>query len=126
MAKSYRIADEIEVELADRLTNARREIMERPLKFLTREARLAMALIQRWGMVTCLPDGEDSAGRAKFTIMPPRDVVNRACEVAERAIQRFNDCGWMVDLPSSEEAEKMWAAALSDEDREALRMAGDR
>jgi hypothetical protein len=126
MAESDHIAGENEVEPSNYGRDARPQIMERPRKFLTCEARLAMVLIERWGMVTCLPDGEDSAGRAKFTIMPPRDVVNRACEVAERAIQRFNDCGWMVDLPSSEEAEKMWAAALSDEDREALRMAGDR
>jgi hypothetical protein len=104
MTKTFKIADEVEYQYRDRLVDSR-QIVEKPMRFATQEARLATVLIEKWGMVAGQPDGEDSAGRAKFRIMTPDDVVSRACNVAERAVQAFKRRGWLVPLPDFEELE---------------------
>lgn len=46
-------------------------------------ATLAKELLERWGMVAGMPDGEDSAGRAKVRLATPDELVGRALTVAE-------------------------------------------
>jgi hypothetical protein len=59
-------------------------------------ARLAMTLIEKWGMVAAtVADGEDSAGRSRMRLLTPAEVVGRACETAERAIEAMHGLGWM-------------------------------
>ena len=67
------------------------------------EARFASALIERWGLVTGKIDGEDSAGRAILKECSPEEVVNKACETAELAMQSFRRRGWMVTAPDISE-----------------------
>lgn len=70
----------------------------------TMRARLAVALIEKWGMVACDPmHGEDSAGRARMRLMKPGEVVDRACETAEIAVERMTRLGWLEALPKPKE-----------------------
>jgi len=63
------------------------------------EAELAAQMIERWGMSAAIEDGEDSAGRAKIRLLTPEELVQRACETAEQAMEEFNKRGWILDLP---------------------------
>ena len=62
-------------------------------------ARMAGALIQRWGMVAAITDGEDSAGRSKLRLMTVPELVARACDTAAAALAAFSERGWLVDVP---------------------------
>src|SRR5215207_3668850 len=50
-------------------------------KQLSMRARMAVALIEKWGMVAAIPDGEDSSGRQKLRMMKPKEMVERAVDV---------------------------------------------
>ena len=78
------------------LSHARRE--------LAPEARFAMSCIERWGMVAARPAGEDTAGRQKLEVSTPAEVVARACEMSRRAFAAFEEHGWILDLPSMDDA----------------------
>lgn len=73
---------------------------------LTTEARFAMQLIERWGMVDAAPDGEDKAGRSKLRLLDPIEVVDRACDTASFAMVAFTARGWLTrrDLTPEEAA----------------------
>ena len=62
-------------------------------------ARLAIECIGRWGMVVGTPDGEDSSGRMKMRHMTPDELVERACIVSEKAIKKFEEKNWLLDVP---------------------------
>lgn len=65
-------------------------------------ASFAMVLIEKWGMVAAIDDGEDSAGRAKIRLATPAEVVDRAAEVASLAMTEFEARGWISHLPTIE------------------------
>jgi hypothetical protein len=67
------------------------------------EARFAMALIERWGMIAGEVEGEDSAGRAVIRNSTPSEVVDRACTIAEGSLAEFRKRGWMVQAPDISE-----------------------
>ena len=73
------------------------------LEFESREARFAMACIERWGMVAGEIDGEDSAGRSKLRRLSVEEVVTGACDTAHRAYEEFEKRGWLIPLPGYEE-----------------------
>lgn len=73
---------------------------------LNQEARLAMSLIERWGMVAAKPDGEDGAGRQKLTCLSPEEVVSKACSTVSAAMAEFRQLGWILDLPTLDQAEE--------------------
>jgi hypothetical protein len=66
-------------------------------------AGFALQCLERWGMVAGATDGEDSAGRAKLRSMAPDEMVERACDVADKAYAAFEARGWTLTLPSAEE-----------------------
>jgi hypothetical protein len=66
------------------------------------KARLALDLIVRWGMITGTISGEDSAGRAKVVDLAPGEVVDRACDIADLAIEKIRALGWFVEAPGPE------------------------
>lgn len=71
-----------------------------------REARLAFAFLERWGMVQAREgEKEDSAGRATLKLMPVDDVVARAFEMAEKAFEEARKRGLTMELPSFDELE---------------------
>lgn len=71
------------------------------------EARLSAALVERWGIVAAEQDGEDSTGRAKLRRMTPVEVVTAACDTAGLLVAEFRKRGWMIQLPTLEEARAM-------------------
>ena len=74
-------------------------------EYLTREMRFAMAIAERWAMVSATPAGEDSAGRQKLKHMPEADVIERAFCIAQLAFERGRKLGWVVNLPTVAEME---------------------
>ena len=81
-------------------------------------ARFAAACIERWGLVVAEDNGEDSAGRAKVRRATPEEVVDAACDCAERAFTAFAERGWLVPVPSIE--------SMFDQIEDAENEAGDR
>lgn len=66
---------------------------------LTMRADLAAHMIERWGAVAAESNGEDSAGRHKLRLATPDELVQRACDIADRAVSEFEKRGWIVALP---------------------------
>lgn len=66
---------------------------------LTSEAELAARMIERWGSVAAEADGEDSAGRQKWKLTSPDELVVRACDVAARMFDEFAKRNWLVEIP---------------------------
>ncbi len=79
------------------------DIKEQPVLYSSEmpepEATFAMQMLERWGMVAAMDDGEDSAGRQKIRVATPEELVWRACTVAEVAFAEFDRRGWMLKLP---------------------------
>jgi hypothetical protein len=65
-------------------------------------ATLATELLARWGCIAAMPDGEDSAGRQKLRLIPPQEVVKRACDIAGWAIDEMEFRGWYLEVPTPE------------------------
>lgn len=66
------------------------------------EAKFAMSMIERWGMVAGIEDGEDGAKRQKLRLATPEELVKRAFEVASITFKTIRDEGLMhitPDLP---------------------------
>lgn len=71
---------------------------------LNPEAEFAYHLLERWGMVTGVPDGEDRAGRQRIRMMTPVEMVDRATSTAAIFWEHINRMGWVQEIPSPEEA----------------------
>jgi hypothetical protein len=67
---------------------------------------LAMQLTERWGMVTAVPDGEDSAGRQKHKLLTPRELALRACDCAAELFKEIESRGWVFDVPPPSPVER--------------------
>jgi len=66
----------------------------------TQQARLAIELVGRWGMVAMMPDGEDSSGRQKFRPSTPQELCDRACETASLLFSKLRELGWFANIPT--------------------------
>ena len=69
----------------------------------SQEANLAMVLLEKWGPVCAMPDGEDSAGRAKSRAMTPAETVKHAFDIAAEAMRVARERGLMIALPDLNE-----------------------
>lgn len=67
-------------------------------------AELATHFIERWGMVAGMPDGEDSAGRAKIRLATPEEMVARATKSAELLLSTFEEKKWFMEIPAPKPA----------------------
>lgn len=83
------------------------------LKRPTEEARFAMALVERWGLVVGEPDGEDSAGRSKLRALTSEELADKACDASQALYTKMDSLGWFFDIPDQEEIRDM---RKSDED----------
>ena len=76
---------------------------QHPVLYFTKQpqpiAKFAMALSERWGIVACEIDGEDSAGRSKLRRLTPDELAQTACETASALWDQFNARGWMTEVP---------------------------
>lgn len=64
--------------------------------------RLALRLIERWGLIIAKDGGEDSAGRAKPKPMPSKEVVKAACDIAEDIFKEMKKRNWLLQAPPAE------------------------
>lgn len=79
--------------------------------------RMAALLIERWGIVACELDGEDSAGRAKLRRMTVSELVTNACDTADAAWNEFEARGWLLEIPlPTKRPAKEVPAKVSDEE----------
>ena len=65
----------------------------------TYEARIAIGLIEKWGIVALEPSGEDSTGRQQFKPKSLNDVVKQAFDTAELAVKEMRARGLVIDVP---------------------------
>lgn len=64
------------------------------------EAKIALDIIVRWGMIAAEPDGEDSAGRQKARIFTPAELTRRAFETARLFMEGARLRGFIHRSPS--------------------------
>lgn len=76
------------------------EVIIYPTLALNLQAKLAMAMVERWGAVAGVPDGVDAAGRQKLKLQTPAELVARACDTANQCIEAFRDRNWLLTLPA--------------------------
>lgn len=84
----------------DDYRNRKAKLEYQELEIANFEARLASNLIERWGVVVGMPDGEDSAGRQQGRLMTVEELVDRSVQTAAQAIEAFRKQGWMHKLPT--------------------------
>lgn len=65
--------------------------------------RLAVIMLEKWGPVVGVPDGEDSQGRAKTREATPKEVVARAFDIAEEAWRVARERDLIIPLPDLNE-----------------------
>lgn len=75
-------------------------------KILGTAGEMAKELISRWGMVSGIEDGEDTAGRAKLRLATVEEVVERACNASEAFCLEAEKRGWFVDIPLPQATKK--------------------
>lgn len=62
-------------------------------------ARLMFGYLEKWGLVAAMPDGEDSAGRAKLRLPTTEELVGRSGEIADAAATLAEENGWFDETP---------------------------
>jgi hypothetical protein len=56
-----------------------------------------------------IPDAyEDSAGRAKLRLSTPKELAQRACDVAAETTGELKKRGWLFVLPSQSEIDEQF------------------
>lgn len=71
------------------------------------KAQFAMSLIEKFGLCAAIPDGEDAAGRQKIRVLTPDELVEKACILADKAIEEIRKREWFTAVPKWEEMEQM-------------------
>lgn len=71
------------------------------------EGRLAIMLVERWGLVAANDGGEDSSGRARLKLQSPAEVVDRACATAALMAEELRSRGWFTIAPSWDEVKSL-------------------
>jgi hypothetical protein len=90
-------------------------------------AACAVLFLERWSLVAAMPDGEDSAGRAKLRLPTADEIVTRAFDIAEKYYATARARGHLLDLPdlnainAEYDAEKAETVAKEAERRTAKR-----
>ena len=62
------------------------------------EGALAVVMIERWGMIAAVEDGEDSSGRSKLRALTPEELVTRAFDTAKLAMARAREAGLVLEI----------------------------
>lgn len=70
---------------------------------LEKEAEFAASMVEKWGIVAGMPDGEDSSGRAKGRVMTPEELVERAFSVATLFYAEAKKRGLVAKSPTLQE-----------------------
>lgn len=74
-------------------------------EFLNAKARFACDLVVSWGMPWASADYKvDLDGGYTRMAHRPEHIVRRAMEITERLWEAFGDYGWIIDMPTLNEA----------------------
>ena len=65
-------------------------------------AQLAASLMDK-SSLHAVRVGEDSAGRAEWRGLTPREVAERCCAMADAAFVEFEARGWLTPMPDAEQ-----------------------
>jgi len=81
-------------------------------RVFTLEAKIAVNLVEKWGLAAAENNGEDSSGRGTLRILSAAEMVAKACNVAELLSEEIEKRGWMVVAPTIDSVKKTF---LSDD-----------
>lgn len=73
-------------------------------EMLEQEAKLAFAMIEKWGMVAGVENGEDTAGRQKLRLSTPKELVERAFECAKLGMDTARNRGLVHTIPGLDQS----------------------
>ncbi len=90
--------------IADRFTMKEPIIYKKRLLGLA--AGISVEMVQKWGLVAAMDDGEDSTGRHKVRMMTIEELVQRACDSAQKLIEEFEKRDWLLELPEPQVIEQ--------------------
>jgi len=65
-------------------------------------AKIAIGLVERFGMIAGREDGEDTAGRQKARMLSPKEVVTRACDMADMLVNEFESRRWLLEVTADD------------------------
>ena len=99
----FDVAGEMEITARDMLSNRFGECVTHATEHYDIAARIAMGLVEKWGMVAGKPDGEDAAGRSKLALLDPDEVVDRAVVTAEGLVAKLRERGHIHKIPGLKE-----------------------
>lgn len=102
-SKVFKIGDTLEAYIRSSFRNRNEGMVVHRRIDISDRARTALAFAERWGMVAGKPGLEDSQGRATLDLMPPNEVIERACDTADGLYDEFERRGWIHAVPSVEE-----------------------
>ena len=91
-----------EYKVLNKYRNRVTELVRHETELPTMEAALAFYLLEKWGMVTAADAGEDSGGRQKIKLLPVKETVKRAFDMAEMAYEEMRKRKLFVALPDVE------------------------
>lgn len=72
----------------------------------TSEAKFAFILLEKWGMICSVQDGEDSSGRAKIRSLTPEEIVDKAFTISVLAHDQARKRGMFIEVPDLDEINK--------------------
>jgi hypothetical protein len=79
-------------------------------------AATALQMIERWGCIAAVPDGEDRAGRSRLRLQTPDELATYAFKAAEAFWAKAHELGHVLALPSAEERRRLLDDARKAED----------
>lgn len=82
------------------------QVMTNDTDHLETEARLALAMIEHWGQVAGVPDGETATGYPKLRLATPEELVDRAFNCARLGMERARAEGLVHNGPTLADIEK--------------------
>jgi hypothetical protein len=68
----------------------------------TEEGDLALKFATHFAVIAAVEDGYDEAGRAKLRLQTVDEIVQRACDLAEKMTAALRKREWILDLPIPE------------------------
>ena len=92
----------VQFRVGGRFDNERASTMVHDREYLPFEGRLAVQLLERFGMIAGRPDGEDSAGRRASALLSPQEAVTRSVEMASLMAKALREKGLVVLMPPME------------------------
>lgn len=92
--------DDLEVVTGAHRYNSER-LLTHQRRMMDQRAAFAAEMIRSWGVVAARPaDQGEMRDERGLTLLPPQELVERACAITEAAFAAFGQRGWLVNLPA--------------------------